>query len=116
MAADLPTRVGHGLAKFLRIKLDYRNPTGEDLTRGESAFSRSTADTYLEGEPTAWEWIQSIVPSGRTLGAYAYSLFPFVHWIGRYNTQWLYGDLVAGKLRSGIQGLWARLICEQVLL
>ena len=93
------TRIGHGLAKVLGIKLNYRNPTGDELTRGESAFSQSTAETFVEGEPTSWEWIQSVVPSGHQLGRYVYSLFPFTHWIGRYNAQWLYGDLVAGRSR-----------------
>ncbi|KAL9125813.1 MAG: hypothetical protein Q9217_005044 [Psora testacea] len=91
------TRVAHGLAKVLRIKLQYRNPTGEErVTRGESAFSVSTADTFVEEEPTAWEWINEITPSYRSLLSWAYHLFPFTHWIGRYNVQWLYGDLVAG--------------------
>ena len=50
------TKIGHGLAKVLGIKLNYRNPTGtEDLTRGESVFSVSSADTYVEEEPTLAE-------------------------------------------------------------
>lgn len=94
------TKIGHALAKVLGIKLSYRNPTGEVLTRGESALSQSTAETFVEAEPTSWEWIRSIIPSGSQLGRYVYSLFPFTHWIGRYNVQWLYGDLVAGRLYS----------------
>ncbi|KAG8526970.1 uncharacterized protein KY384_008399 [Bacidia gigantensis] len=89
-------RVGHGLAKVLGIKLDYRNPTGADLTRGESTFSTSTADTFVEDEPTAYEWISKITPTGRTLTNWLWNLFPFIHWIGRYNLQWLAGDMVAG--------------------
>lgn len=90
-------KVGHGLAKALGIKLNYRNPTGEDrITRGESVFSVSSADTYVEGEPTALEWLNQFTPSGRACLAWAYNLFPFTHWIGRYNLQWFYGDLVAG--------------------
>ena len=93
------SKAGHGLAKVLRINLDYRNPTGEEkkISRGESVFSSSTADTYVEDEPTVWEWINSITPTGRTLIRWVHSLFPFLHWIDRYNVQWLYGDLVAGK-------------------
>ncbi|KAL9602189.1 MAG: hypothetical protein Q9219_002053 [cf. Caloplaca sp. 3 TL-2023] len=91
------TKVGHGLAKALRIKLDYRSPQGGDqVTRGESAYSVSSADSFVEREPTSWEWIQSVVPNGRDLLHWAYSLFPFIHWIDRYNAQWLAGDLIAG--------------------
>ena len=97
-APPLATKVGHGLAKVLGIKLQYRNPTNHEdpMTRGESAYSTSTANTYVDQEPTTAEWINSITPSGRTMGRWAYSLFPFVHWIDRYNLQWLSGDLVAG--------------------
>ena len=96
--ASTATKVGHSLAKVLGIKLDYRNPTGKEvLSRGESVFSVSTADTYVEEEPTSAEWIRETLPSGRDLLHYLYSLFPFVHWIGRYNVQWLFGDLVAGE-------------------
>ena len=91
------TKFGHGLAKALGIKLHYRNPTGENVTRGESAFSVSTADTFVEEEPTAWEWINEVTPSRRTFLNYAYRLFPITQWIGRYNLQWFSGDLVAGK-------------------
>ena len=92
------TRLGHGLAKILRIKLDYRNELGQDdLTRGESVYSVSSADSYVEQEPTSWEWIRDLVPSSRDLLRYLHSLFPFTHWITRYNSQWLFGDLVAGE-------------------
>ena len=95
------TKLGHGLAKVLGIKLQYRNPTGEDkTTRGESAYSVSTADTYVEEEPTSIEWITNVAPTGRTFVNWLYHLFPFTHWIGRYNAQWLAGDLIAGKLFS----------------
>ena len=98
MAPSTATKVGHGLAKVLGIKLHYRNPTGEaKITRGESVFSVSSADTYVEEEPTSLEWISNVAPSGRTFINWAYSLFPFTHWIGRYNLQWFSGDLVAGK-------------------
>lgn len=102
MSAETATRVGHGLAKVLGIKLNYRNPTGDRVTRGESTFSASTADTFVEQEPTVWEWLEDVFPSGRQLLQYVYNLFPFVHWIARYNLQWLSGDLVAGKLLAFI--------------
>lgn len=91
------TKVGHGLAKALGIKLEYRDETGaNNVTRGESVYSVGTADTYVEEEPTAAEWLRSIVPSGKDALRYGRNLFPFTHWILNYNTQWLIGDLVAG--------------------
>ena len=96
------TKVGHGLAKVLGIKLNYREyggqpPPEDKLTRGESVFSVSSADTYVEEEPTVWEWIDQYLPRGPTIVRYFLSLFPFLSWIHRYNLQWLYGDLVAGR-------------------
>ena len=93
------TKIGYGLAKVLGIKLQYRNPQGvdNDLTRGESVYSVSSADTFVEPEPTSWEWLREIIPNGRQLLQYVNNLFPFLHWIGRYNGQWLAGDLIAGE-------------------
>jgi sodium-independent sulfate anion transporter 11 len=91
------TKVGHALAKVLGIKLQYRNELNEEIRRGESVFSAQTTDTYVEEEPRSIDFIRYITPNGRQLGQYGISLFPFVHWIGRYNVQWLIGDLVAGK-------------------
>lgn len=93
-------KLGHGLAKALGIKLDYREPVGkEDTTRGESVRSVSTADTYVEEEPTTAEWLREVTPTSQTFLRYLYDLFPFTHWITRYNAQWFYGDLVAGQSR-----------------
>ncbi|KAI9748539.1 MAG: hypothetical protein M4579_007196 [Chaenotheca gracillima] len=90
-------KTGHVLAKALGIKLDYRNELGkEDVTRGESFLSGSTTDTFVEDEPTAKEWILKTLPTGKDMVNYAYNLFPFTHWITRYNLQWLIGDLIAG--------------------
>ena len=99
------TRLGHAAAKSLGIKLNYREygsspPKQEDLSRGESVFSVDTADAYVEEEPTVIEWLSSIAPTGRNIALYLYHLFPFVHWIHRYNLQWLYGDLIAGTLST----------------
>lgn len=94
----MANKIGNGIAKVLGIDLHYRNETGsERVTRGESVFTVGSADTYVEEEPTAAEWIREVIPSGREFSEYCYSLFPFTHWIGRYNVQWLMGDLVAGK-------------------
>lgn len=91
------SKVGHGLAKVLGIQLNYRDPPGkEDTTRGESVLSGSTADAYVEDEPTTAEWVRGLTPNGQTFLHWLYSLFPFAHWITRYNAQWLFGDLVAG--------------------
>ena len=96
--AGTATQIGHGLAKVLGIKLHYRNPQNLDTpTQGESVYSVSSADSFVEHEPTSWEWIQSVVPNGGGILRWAYNLFPFTHWIDRYNVQWLYGDLVAGS-------------------
>lgn len=90
------SKFGHTLAKPLAIKLDYRNETGDDLTRGESVYSISSADSFIEHEPTVWEWLDSLIPSFHDIGRYVYNLFPFIHWIGRYNLIWFAGDMVAG--------------------
>lgn len=95
--ASTNNKVAHGLAKVLGIDLHYRHETGsERVTRGESVFSIGSADTYVEQEPTAWEWIREITPSAQGLKHYFINLFPFLRWITRYNAQWLLGDLVAG--------------------
>ncbi|KAH6675584.1 sulfate transporter family-domain-containing protein [Halenospora varia] len=90
------TKVGHGLAKALGIKLHYRNELNDEIRRGESVFSSQTAATYVEEEPRSIEWVQDTIPSGHELVEYCRSLFPFLAWIGSYNLQWLAGDLVAG--------------------
>jgi sodium-independent sulfate anion transporter 11 len=98
MAAESTgTKLGHGLAKVLGIKLNYRDPQGRgNLTRGESVFSVTSADQYIEEEPSIGEWVKDTLPSQRDLRDYFVSLFPFLQWIGRYNVQWLIGDLIAG--------------------
>ncbi len=93
------TRVGHGLAKVLGIKLDYCNETDADkVTRGESVFSVSSADTFVEQEPTVADWIRELSPTGKSVVDYFWSFFPFLHWIKFYNARWFMGDLVAGKI------------------
>ncbi|SMQ51129.1 unnamed protein product [Zymoseptoria tritici ST99CH_3D7] len=96
--ASTSSKIGHGLAKVLGIKLDYRNETGapNKLTRGESVFSVDSADSYVEAEPTTLDWFKDVLPTPREIGTYGRNLFPFTRWIMRYNLQWLYGDLVAG--------------------
>jgi len=91
------SKVGRALAKGLGIRLNYRNELNDEIRRGESVFSTTTADTYVEEEPTTLEWVHGILPSGHELVQYTRSLFPFLDWMGSYNLQWLAGDLVAGK-------------------
>ena len=98
------TKIGHGLAKGLGIKLQYRNEVDEEIRRGESVFSIQTADTYVEQEPTAVEWMHDTLPNGHDLARYARSLFPFLSWIGFYNLQWLLGDLVANRQLFRVDG------------
>ncbi|KAL9006491.1 MAG: hypothetical protein Q9188_000728 [Gyalolechia gomerana] len=97
MSSGTYTKVGHGLAKALGIKLNYRHPqSAEHISRGESVFSVSSADSFVEREPTSWEWIRETTPSRRDILRWAYGLFPFTHWIDRYNATWFAGDLIAG--------------------
>ena len=93
--ADTRSKLVHGLAWVLGIKLDEQN--NAPVTRGESVFSVSSADTYVETEPTVQEFVADLAPSQRDVVDYFWSLFPFTKWIHRYNLQWAIGDLVAGK-------------------
>lgn len=95
--ATLRTKVGHGLAKGLGIKLQKSEPYQDELTRGESVLSVQTGETFIEEEPSTAEFLREIIPNGQQVRDYLWSLFPFLHWIGFYNGQWLAGDLVAGK-------------------
>ncbi|OLN94352.1 Sulfate permease 2-like protein 2 [Colletotrichum chlorophyti] len=92
--ASTRTKIGHGLAKVLGIKLD--RPENEEILRGESVFSVQSSDTFVEEEPTTIEWLLDLTPTGKELTDYVRSLFPFLNWIGYYNWQWAIGDLVAG--------------------
>jgi hypothetical protein len=117
-------KIGHGLARVFGIKLEEQHP--DLVSRGESVFSISSADTYVEAEPTVGEWIQEHTPSGHQIVQYFLSLFPFLQWITRYNFQWLVGDLVAGirfHIKLNVAGYSqpqesrsARLSCHRVWL
>jgi solute carrier family 26 (sodium-independent sulfate anion transporter), member 11 len=98
MSPNTSAKISHYLAKALGIKLHERQvfDSADTLTRGESTYSVDSADTYVEGEPTTLEWIKETLPTGPGLVRYLRNLFPFTHWITRYNAQWLVGDLVAG--------------------
>ena len=94
------TKIGHGLAKVFNIKLQKNQPYEDELTRGESvvsSYSGQAAETYVEPGPTTEEYFRELVPTPRGILNYLLSLFPFLSWITKYNFQWLFGDLVAGK-------------------
>lgn len=61
-------------------------------------MSNHTTRSFVEEPPRTAEFLRELVPSGKQLGDYVISLFPFLSWIGHYNLQWLVGDLVAGKI------------------
>ncbi|EGY21730.1 hypothetical protein VD0002_g10070 [Verticillium dahliae] len=86
------TKIGHGLAKVLGIKLQENEPQ-EEMLRGESVIS---TQSFVEEQPTSAEWLAELVPDAEFCRKYVKSLFPFVNWIGYYNVGWLIGDLVAG--------------------
>jgi hypothetical protein len=80
----------------LGIQTGKSNDAALDVvSHGESIFSMDT--TFVEDEPTVVEWFRNVIPSRRQVLAGPRQLFPFTEWIGRYNLQWLYSDLVAGK-------------------
>ncbi|KAJ4420495.1 hypothetical protein N0V85_000570 [Neurospora sp. IMI 360204] len=88
-------KAGRFTAKALGIKLQDKDPYDE-VTRGESIISNHTTSSFVEEPPHTAEFLREIVPSGKQLGDYVLSLFPFTSWIGHYNLQWFAGDLVAG--------------------
>ncbi|KAJ9157632.1 Sulfate permease [Pleurostoma richardsiae] len=96
MSRKTASKIGHGLAKGLGIKLQSNDPYIDEVTRGESVLSMQTTDTFVEEQPTTLEFLSQFIPTRRHVIDYILSLFPFLHWITRYNAQWLIGDLVAG--------------------
>lgn len=97
MPGTAATTIGHALAKVLGIKLEDRTPASRDaVTRGESVLSVQTSDSFFESSPTSSEWLHGQVPTREEFVKYGRSLFPCLSWIGHYNLQWFFGDLVAG--------------------
>ena len=89
----MSAQAGRFAAKALGIDLSDHAPAE---TRDGPTLPEHTG-SYVELEPTAGEWLRGLVPSGRQVGHYFYSMFPFLHWIMSYNLQWFIGDLIAGK-------------------
>ncbi|KAL4730023.1 hypothetical protein ACLX1H_002053 [Fusarium chlamydosporum] len=88
------TKLGHGLAKILGIKLEEQNQNQHVETH--SVLPAQNGNSFYETEPTSAEWVKEQIPSKQDLITYGVSLFPFLNWISHYNLQWFAGDLVAG--------------------
>lgn len=98
--ASMGTKIGHGLAKFFNIKLQSNDPYVDEVTRDGSVLSNGSAyatDTFVEEPVTVGDYLRETTPNGKEILTYISSLFPFTHWIGRYNWIWFAGDLVAGQ-------------------
>jgi solute carrier family 26 (sodium-independent sulfate anion transporter), member 11 len=96
MSVPVTTKIGHGLARVLRIDLNQGQRARDVPVSYASTHSQEGAETYIEEEPTVAEWFKQFEPSLPGAVKYTISLLPFLTWIGRYNLKWLYGDLVAG--------------------
>ena len=94
MPGPKATKLGHTLAKGLGIKINPPVAYRDEVTRGESVFSSD--DTWVEEPPHTIDFFTELVPEKKEVYDYVVSLFPFLQWIGHYNSQWLIGDLVAG--------------------
>ncbi|KAI0164487.1 sulfate permease [Hypoxylon sp. FL1284] len=91
------TKVGHGLAWFFNLNLDpYGQHEAERTDARNASQSHPNVEPYEERDPTAAEWLVSVTPTPLGIFRYFYRLFPFLHWITRYNLTWFVGDLIAG--------------------
>ncbi|KAL1612918.1 hypothetical protein SLS60_001148 [Paraconiothyrium brasiliense] len=90
MASNSASR---SVAKVLGINVDYR----KEEPLHSSGASISSVETYVEKEPTAFEYVSQFKPSLPAFQRYLRSLFPFWNWIFHYNATWLLGDVIAGK-------------------
>ena len=68
----------------------------EGVTRGESVFSIDSADSYVEHEPTIFDWFREVTPTRAGVRQYFTDLLPFIQWMPFYNWTWATGDLIAG--------------------
>jgi sodium-independent sulfate anion transporter 11 len=98
---------GRGVAKALRINLDYRKEPEVSGAASISSVETCEYNTFkvsniadriedVEREPTAKEWLSQFKPSASATKRYLKSLFPFWDWIFHYNLTWLFGDFIAG--------------------
>ena len=89
-------KMGRSLAGAVGIHPDeYREQVPEELGR-QAAAGVQPHGAYYEEEPTVGEWLREHVPRRQDVVPYVASFFPLTTWIGRYNTRWLAGDVVAG--------------------
>jgi solute carrier family 26 (sodium-independent sulfate anion transporter), member 11 len=93
--SSLSSKLQSVVAKTLGINTDDDIDVAEDGIRDASLLPE-TPEAFIDGPPTAGEWLQEQIPSRDETADYIRSLFPFLNWIGHYNLQWLASDLVAG--------------------
>ncbi|XDG04524.1 hypothetical protein ABKA04_004139 [Annulohypoxylon sp. FPYF3050] len=110
------TKIGHGLAWFFNLNLDpYGQREAEVNDSRNASQSHPDVEPYDEKDPTALDWIVSVTPTPRGIFQYFYRLFPFLHWITRYNLTWFIGDLIAGVTVGAVvvpQGMAYALLAE----
>ncbi|KAI1462782.1 sulfate permease [Annulohypoxylon moriforme] len=110
------TKIGHSLAWFFNLNLDpYGQREGELNDSRNASQSHPDVEPYDEKDPTAVGWIISVTPTPRGIFQYFYRLFPFLHWITRYNLTWFIGDLIAGVTVGAVvvpQGMAYALLAE----
>src|SRR5436305_5452978 len=80
------------MGEFYRASADPSRTKG-----GESIFSVTSADGYVEQEPTVADWFRDIAPGRTDIINYVTSLFPAAGWLPRYNLRWFVGDVIAGE-------------------
>ncbi|KAF3058239.1 Sulfate permease 2 [Daldinia childiae] len=91
------TKIGHGFAWFFNLNLDpYGQREAERTDSRDASHAHPNVEPYDEKDPTAVDWLVSVTPTPRGIFQYFYRLFPFLHWITRYNMTWFIGDLIAG--------------------
>ncbi|KAI0842468.1 sulfate permease [Hypoxylon sp. FL0890] len=110
------TKIGHGFAWFFNLNLDpYGQREAERVNSRDASQSHPNVEPYDEKNPTAADWLISVTPTPRGVFHYFYRLFPFLHWITRYNLVWLVGDLIAGITVGAVvvpQGMAYALLAE----
>lgn len=82
---SMSSKLGRKIAKVLQIELPPRDSN-----------PRQIGDSYVEDDPTVGEWLLERKPTPQGAWRFFLSLFPFIHWIGKYNRVWFIGDLIAG--------------------
>ncbi|XXH03694.1 hypothetical protein Hte_010100 [Hypoxylon texense] len=110
------TKIGHGFAWFFNLHLDpYGQREAERTDSRNASQSYPNVEPYEEKDPTAVGWLLSVTPTPHGIFQYFYRLFPFLHWITRYNLTWFIGDLIAGVTVGAVvvpQGMAYALLAE----